>query len=89
MVIGNLDIMGVAVFPKEADSPLIIDPDAPLARAIAGKQLQLVARRDAKKVERGGAVKLFQFALCQTLHILRQLCRKAAIEQFLCFFTGK
>jgi hypothetical protein len=32
MVIGDLNIMGIAVNPAKADPPLIVDPDAPPQR---------------------------------------------------------
>lgn len=80
MIIDNLDIVGVSTFPAKADPPLIIDPDAPLAIAVTGKLFQPVARWDTQKVESGGAAKLFQLALGNSLHILRQLWRKPAVK---------
>ncbi len=73
MVIGGLDFVGAAVFPTESYTPLIVDPDAPLACTITGKRFQPIARRDAQEVESGGTVQLLQFALCNTLNVLRQL----------------
>jgi len=72
MVIGDLDIVGVAVFPKEAYPPLIVDPDAPLACSVAGKLLQPIARWDTQEVESGCAAQLLKFALRNTLNVLRQ-----------------
>jgi hypothetical protein len=89
MVIGNLDIVGVAVFPSETYPPLVIDPDAPLAITRPAKLLQPVARRDAQEVKGGGTAQLFQFALGNALHILRQLCRESAMKQFSGLFAGK
>jgi len=78
MVIGNFDRKSIAVFPAEAYAPLIVDADAPLAGAVAGKLLKPVVGRNTEKVEGGGAMKLLQFTLRNALHILRQFCRKTA-----------
>ena len=40
MVIGDLDIMGVTVFPAKADAPLLVDADAELAVAVTPKRLE-------------------------------------------------
>jgi hypothetical protein len=45
MVVHNFDIIGVAVAPRETDSPLNIDTDAVLALAIAVKRFKPVTRR--------------------------------------------
>jgi hypothetical protein len=90
MVIGNLDGKGIAVFPTETYAPLVVDADAPLASAVAGKLLKAIAAgRNTEKVEGGGAMKLFQLALRNALHVLRQFCRKAAREELLCLLAGK
>lgn len=89
MVVGDLDIVGIAIFPAEADSPMVIDPDAPLTGAIAGKLLQPIAGRDAKKVEGGSGAELFQLALGDALHILGKFRRKPAVEKLFGFFAGE
>jgi len=43
MIINNLNIVRIALKPPEANSPLIIDPDAVLAGAIAPQHLKTVA----------------------------------------------
>lgn len=89
MVIGNLDIVDVAVFPSEAYPPLIVDPNAPLAIAVPRKLLQPVARGDAQKVKSSSAIELFQFALGNALNVMRQLCRKSAVKQLAGLFAGE
>jgi hypothetical protein len=44
MVTHDLDLEGVIVLPPEADSPLSVDADAELTRAIAGESFQAIAR---------------------------------------------
>jgi len=69
MVICYFDIVSVSAFPAEAYTPLIVDPDTPLACPIAGKLFQPVAWRGAKEIKRGCAIQLYQFTLRNTLHI--------------------
>src|SRR5262249_1785526 len=40
MIVDDLDIVGVAVTPAEADAPLVVDSDAVLPFAIPGEPLQ-------------------------------------------------
>jgi hypothetical protein len=42
VVIGDLDLEGVATGPSKADSPLIVDPDAVLPFSVALQPLQSV-----------------------------------------------
>ena len=48
MVIDDLNVMGIAVKPDEADAPLVIDTNAIRPRAIAFQQFKLVSGRHAK-----------------------------------------
>jgi hypothetical protein len=43
MVVNDLDIIGLALSPDEADAPSIIDPDAVLTFSISRKPPQPVA----------------------------------------------
>jgi len=43
VVVRDFNVVRVAVVPAEADAPLVIDPDAPLARAVAFQRLKPVA----------------------------------------------
>jgi hypothetical protein len=45
VVIHDLDAVGIAALPAEADSPLIIDANAVLAFAVSFERLELVPRR--------------------------------------------
>ena len=80
MVINNFGIIGMAVPPVEAYSPLIVDPDAPLAFSLADKLFQTVSRRHAKKFQSGRAVDQSQFAKGHPMHVPRQSGCKCAVE---------
>ncbi len=89
MIIGDLDLIGIAGVPTEADPPLVVDPDAPLAGAVPGKWLEPVAGRDAEEFEGRGAMQLFELSLGNALKIMRQLSGKLATEKLFGLFTGK
>ena len=40
MVVDDLDVVGVAVVPTKADTPLVVHADAVLSRAISGELLR-------------------------------------------------
>jgi hypothetical protein len=89
MVIGNFNIMGMAVSPMKADPPSVIDPDAPLAFSIAGKLLQPVPRRNLQKCQCRCAMDLCQFAQGHPLYFLWKAGGKSAIKDLLCLFATK
>jgi hypothetical protein len=54
VVIGDFDIMGVSVFPAEADPPLLVDADAELAVAISLQRFEPVGRWNPQVVDVDG-----------------------------------
>jgi hypothetical protein len=48
MIINDLDELGAAVAPDEADAPPVIDPDAVLIAKVALKCLEAITRRRPK-----------------------------------------
>jgi len=52
MVIYNLDIVGIAISPNEADAPLFINANAMLTNAISGQLLEAICRWNAQIIER-------------------------------------
>jgi hypothetical protein len=89
MVINNFDIIGMAVPPVEAYSPLIVDPDAPLAFSLADKLFQPVSRRYAKKFQSCRAVDLGQFAKGHPMYVLRQTGYECALEDLFRILAAK
>jgi hypothetical protein len=47
VVVNDLDLMGVTIFPIEAEPPLVIDADTVLTAPPTFELLQPIARRDA------------------------------------------
>jgi hypothetical protein len=61
VIVGDLDVMGVASGPAKAHPPLVVDTDAVSALAVAGEFLQAVSRRYPQIVKRLGRVEERQF----------------------------
>jgi hypothetical protein len=62
VVIDDLDVIGTAVAPDEAEAELIVDTDAVLAATIPGEWFEAVPRWDSQILKRGGHLQLEQFA---------------------------
>jgi hypothetical protein len=56
VVVHDLDVVGVAAEPTEANAELVVDTDAVLTEAVTGKLLKSVGRRDLEVGESGGGV---------------------------------
>jgi len=89
VVVSDFRIEDIAVCPTETYPPLIVDPNTPLTRPIAGELFQPVARRNPDEVKCGGGVQLLEFALGNALDILWQLGGKPAMKKFFGLFAGK
>jgi len=89
VVIDNLDVARAAVLPFEADTPLIVDPDAVLAPAITPERFKPVRRRDAQVVEYGGGIEHAQLASGGLLDSSSQPARVLAAPDLLRFPVGE
>lgn len=85
MIINNFYSMGITIAPFKTDSPLLIDPNAILARSITMQLLQSVTRRYAQIVQRDRPIEHTKFPKCALLNILRQLTRKFSMKNPFCF----
>ena len=72
MVIDDLDLMGIAVLPMEANTLLLVDPDAVLTAPATLERLQAIARRNPQIVEGDCAVEHSQLAPRNGLNTCRQ-----------------
>jgi hypothetical protein len=73
VVIDDLDIVRTGFTPSKTNSPLVVDPDAVLSRAIAFEQFQSVARRNFQIVKSPGDLKLSQFTSTDGRNICKSL----------------
>lgn len=51
MIVGNFDIVGVAIPPDEAHAPLAVDPDGMQSIPIALERVELVAWRESQTLK--------------------------------------
>jgi hypothetical protein len=65
--------MGISVLPAEADSPLVVDPNAVLSCAASREALQTVPGRDAQLPQSLGRIQEEELAVGSSLHIRWQL----------------
>src|SRR5262245_2405237 len=72
VVVDDLDFVGIALSPDEADPPLVVDADRMLTAPIALQGLQPVARRHAKIIETDRVVEKTQFAQSNGLNVARE-----------------
>jgi hypothetical protein len=75
VVIGDLDLEGVATGPSEANSPLIVDPDAVLTFSAAPQPLQSVSRGYLEVVYALCRVHEQELSVCPPLHFWWQSTR--------------
>jgi hypothetical protein len=79
VVVDDFNVIGVAVSPKKADPPLIVNPNTILSFAISGKALEAVAGWDSKIIEAAGIVDLHQFSVRHFHDVVRNAFDKAAL----------
>jgi hypothetical protein len=72
MVVHDLDVLGIAPGPHEANSPLIIDPDRVLSGAIFLQCLKVIAREPANISEHFRLIQHDQLAACAPDKISRE-----------------
>lgn len=61
VIINNLDIKSVTILPLEANSPLIVDPNAVLSRPVSAQSFQSVGRWYQQVLKCFGAMEIKEF----------------------------
>jgi hypothetical protein len=62
VIVRDLDIVGVALGPSEADTPLVVDPNAHLPCAISFQSFESITGWVAQVLNRGCGIELPEFA---------------------------
>ena len=83
MIIDNFDVQRSFVRPAKADPPLLVDPNAPLARAITLQGFQTVAGRRSHVLQLHGLIQHIEFAKRRLLKGSPFRCAALAIKQLL------
>lgn len=89
MIINNFNLVRIVFLPAEADTPLGIDPNAPLAAPTAFERFQSSARKCSQVSQPLGIVQHAQLSQCYRLHRVIQSPRESAMPETLCLFAGK
>ena len=85
VIVDDLDVMGVAVAPDEADSEPVVDPDAVLTPSVAAQRFQPVSGEDRQIPKLVGRVQLAELPLRDTGDGLKTAGRPP-VEEPLGFF---
>ena len=72
MVVHDLDLVGVAVFPDKAYAPLVVDSNTVLPCPIVPQGLEPIARWEAQRVKARCRMQLRKFPPCRLMQCWRQ-----------------
>jgi hypothetical protein len=89
VVVNDLNLVGIAILPPEADAPLLVYANAVLAGSIAPELLQSIPRRHPEIVELLGRVYRHKFAQHRALETRRIASDGHASEQTLGIAIGE
>ena len=89
MIVGDFDLIHPLLRPAEAEAVLLVDADAVLPNAIAGKGFQTIARWRFQVVEASGGMENQQFGSGTPSDGRRKLSRRMAVKQLFGFFAEK
>ena len=89
MVVGEFDLMRMAVDPREAETPLLVHANAVLSGSITAELLQSVAQRDTEIVESERGIHLHQLAQHDAAKVRRVVPDGFAQPQALGITVGK
>ncbi|MFQ3225144.1 MAG: hypothetical protein ACI8Z5_001400 [Lentimonas sp.] len=73
MVVNDFDIVGAAIFPFEADTPLFVNADAVLSSSVSFQCFEVIAWWDAECVECSAGVSSEKFIVRAALDVRWQL----------------
>ena len=89
MIIDDLDLVGVSVFPLETNTPRVIDPDAKLAISVDGEFLQPISRGDPQIIKRNRGVENQKSPQCRSPQSTIEFCPPFTEEEPLCLRVAK
>jgi hypothetical protein len=83
VIVDDFNVVRVAVRPPKAHTPLIVDPNAVLAEAVAVQFLQAIPRRKPQFIEANCSVDLHELPQHDTPQIRRKMTDGFAAPQAL------
>jgi hypothetical protein len=85
VVVNDLKLQSISVFPNEADSPLIIDLNTVLSNPVAPKLLKPVRWWNPQRIQAAGRRQNFELSRSQTLNVPGQPPGKPTTKDSLSF----
>ncbi len=89
MVVGDLDLVSVAVTPPKADAPLVVNANAVLPGTVPRQLLKPLARWNSQVAERFGCIEKDEFPQGNALEIGGPPPNDLAAEKLLGVAVGK
>ena len=80
MIVNNLHVVRLPVFPSEANAPLLVDADAVLAFTVPRQRFKAIGGGNPKVPQVGCRVNHDQLSQGDSLDVVRQLPRKAPMK---------
>jgi hypothetical protein len=87
MVINDLNVVRITVFPDKADAPLLVDPDAVPAFSVMMQSFQMIGRWNPQSLKNARCIDYLEFDHCRPLYILRQFCGEPSIKKLFGFLA--
>ena len=89
MVVNDFNIVGIPFCPNKTDTPLLVNPNAPLSLAIFLESLQMIGRKLPQIVEGSGDVERNQLSTGANLKIRREFLGEPAMPDLFSFLAAK
>lgn len=89
MVVNDFHIVGIPFCPNKTDTPLLVNPNAPLSLAIFLESLQMIGRKLPQIVEGSGDVERNQLSTGANLKIRREFLGEPAMPDLFRFLQRK
>jgi hypothetical protein len=89
VIVYDLDIVSVSIPPTEADTPLVVDPNAVLSFPVSSQFLKAISWRDKKIIQLLRRVQQEQLPLSDAPQIRREFLHGLAVKYLFSFFGCK
>ena len=80
VIVHNLNFVSVALSPHEAETPLLVNPNAMLPLSVAMQCFQAIAGRSSQVAQFGGAVQLPKLSPGDALDSLKAAARLPTVK---------
>lgn len=89
MIVGDFDVVGVALVPTKANSPLVVDADAVLTGTVATEQFEVIPGGNSQVAQGFRGIQQDQFSQRGALKLSIKLFDPLPPEETLCVLVGE